>query len=91
MSIKCCSHHKETQVIDGNFWCGKVNKRYSSVFGTLNAVVVETIDIFCKNVFNLRSVSTRTYAEERVEPAADTLMNAVEDPFEDPKQVLLIT
>ena len=48
----------------------------------------DTIDIFCKNVFNLRSLSTRTFSEERLTPAEDTLNGAIEDPFDDPPQVL---
>ena len=50
-------------------------------------ISVETIDTFCKNVFNLRSVSTRTYSDERLVPATEAFGNAVQDPFEDPKQV----
>jgi amyloid beta precursor protein binding protein 1 len=47
----------------------------------------ESIDIFCRNVFNVRAFSTRTVvAERQAEPAAEALTSAVEDPFEDPVQ-----
>ena len=51
-------------------------------------ISADTVDIFCKNVFNLRSLSTRTFSEERTAPACDTLLGAFEDPFDDPPQVM---
>ena len=50
-------------------------------------ISTDTIDIFCKNVFNLRSLSTRTFSEERLTPAEDALAGAIDDPFDDPPQV----
>ena len=53
-------------------------------------ISTETIDIFCKNIFNLRSVSTRTFIDERLEPAVDVFQNALEDLFDDPPQVIFV-
>jgi hypothetical protein len=50
-------------------------------------VADETIDTFCKSVYNLRSINTRTFQQERSEPAQECFMNAVEDPYVDPVQV----
>lgn len=47
----------------------------------------DSIDIFCRNVFNVRAVTTRTVvAERQTAPAAEALASAVDDPFEDPVQ-----
>jgi hypothetical protein len=46
----------------------------------------ETIDIFCKNIFNLRSVTTRTLAEERAQPACEAVQCSIDDPYDDPAQ-----
>lgn len=47
----------------------------------------ESIDNFCKNVFNLRCVSTRTFIEERDLPASDAFSDSMQDLFDDPPQV----
>lgn len=50
-------------------------------------ISADTIDIFCKNVFNLRSLHTRTFEEERSLPACEALSNCMEDMHDDPPQV----
>lgn len=51
-------------------------------------ISADTIDIFCKNVFNLRSISTRTFEAERFSPACDVLSSCIEDMHDDPPQVV---
>ena len=50
-------------------------------------ISVDTVDVFCKNVFNLRAVSTRTFQEERTVPASEVLCACMDDLFDDPPQV----
>lgn len=50
-------------------------------------ISTESIDNFCKNVFNLRCVSTRTFIEERDLPASDVFSDSMQDLFDDPPQV----
>ena len=50
-------------------------------------ISADTVDVFCKNVFNLRSVSTRTFQEERSVPASEVLCACLDDLFDDPPQV----
>lgn len=46
------------------------------------------IELFCKNVRNIRSVTTRSLDDERTNPAADAITEAIFEPdvAEDPKQ-----
>ena len=54
---------------------------------TAAEITDETIDIFCRNVFNVRAVSTRTVEmERRTAPALEAVMDAADDPYEDPAQ-----
>ena len=51
----------------------------------------ETIDLFCKNIVNLRSLTTRTFAEERMNPAGEVIREAIDDVCEeDPLQTPII-
>ena len=52
-------------------------------------ISVDTVDVFCKNVFNLRAVSTRTFQEERTVPASEVLCACMDDLFDDPPQVYM--
>ena len=44
-----------------------------------DAISQETVDLFCRNIFNLRRVSTRSLAQEHAEPERDGLLMALED------------
>lgn len=44
-----------------------------------SSISSETIDIFCKNIYNLRRVSTRSIAHEHTEPHRENLCAAVEE------------
>lgn len=46
----------------------------------------DAVDTFCKNVFNVMRVSTRSIAEEHAQPSAEAVMMAAMDPSEPANQ-----
>ena len=57
-------------------------------------VAQETIDLFCKNIYNLRRICTRSVAQEYAEPERDNLLMAFADAAEsatpEPAQVPIL-
>ena len=57
-------------------------------------VAQETIDLFCKNIYNLRRICTRSVAQEYAEPERDNLLMAFADASEsatpEPAQVPIL-
>jgi len=50
----------------------------------------EVIDRFCKNLFNLRVIHTRSITEERAHPNTAAIEEALSDPYEDPAQTPIL-
>lgn len=50
----------------------------------------DELDIFCKNVYNVQVINTRSLAEERSSPASEAVMMALVEPFEDEHQTPIL-
>jgi len=67
-----------------------VSSLLSSVGRNTEDISDESIDIFCKNVFNIRKVTTRSLAEEYATPYTETFADMSCDLFVDPAQTPLL-
>lgn len=67
-----------------------VSSLLSSVGRSTDEISDESIDIFCKNVFNIRKMTTRSMVEEYASPNTETFTEMTYDLYVDPPQTPLL-
>jgi amyloid beta precursor protein binding protein 1 len=67
-----------------------LNTLLQEVGRPVGSIPYETVDLFCKNIFNVSLVSTRTVLEEASGLHVEKVTEAIEEPYEDAAQTPIL-